>query len=96
VIGAISAIIGILDASIKIYDRARKDVKLPEIFQTVGRRLPILLDILCMCKDHLEPVKDSLPADVCAALDKILDVCDEKAGKLRQIFEKVLPGEDDA
>ena len=34
--------------------------------------------------------------DVCEALEKILEACDEKAGKLRQIFEKVLPSDNDA
>ena len=96
VIGGISAVIGIIDASIKIYDSAQKDVKLSETFHMVGRRLPIILNTLQTCKDHLEPIQGSLPADVCKALEKTLDACDEKAGKLRQIFEKVLPGEKDA
>ncbi|KAI7973072.1 hypothetical protein EIK77_004349 [Talaromyces pinophilus] len=95
VIGGISAVIGILDASIKICNSARNDKKLPETFETIGRRLPIILETLQTCKDHLEPIKDSIPADVCEALEKILDACDEKAGKLREIFEKVIPGEQD-
>jgi N-terminal domain on NACHT_NTPase and P-loop NTPases len=95
VIGGISAVIGIIDASIKLYDSARKDLKLSETFEAVGRRLPIILDTLQTCKNHLEPIKGSMPADVCEALEKILDDCDEKAGKLRQIFEKALPGEKD-
>ena len=96
VIGAISAVIGIIDASTKIYDSARKDSKLPETFITVGRQLPILLNNLRTCKDHLEPIKDALPADVYAALEEILDAYDDMAGKLRAIFQKVMPGEDDA
>ena len=95
VVGGISAVIGIVDASIKIYDSARKDLKLSETFQAVARRLPIILDTLQTCKNHLEPMRGSMPADVCEALEKILDACDEKAGKLRQIFEKVLPGGND-
>jgi N-terminal domain on NACHT_NTPase and P-loop NTPases len=93
VIGGISAIIGIIDASIKIYDSAQKDLKLSETFKAVGRRLPIILDTLQTCKNHLEPIKDTIPTDVCEALEKVLEVCDEKAGRLRQIFEKVIPGE---
>jgi len=96
VIGAISAVISIIDASIKIYESAQKDLKLSETFKIVGSRLPILLDTLQTCERHLQPIRDSLPADVCEALEKILDACDEKAGKLRQTFEKVLPGEHDA
>lgn len=96
VIGAISAVISIIDASIKLYDSAQKDLKLSETFKTVANRLPILLNTLQTCNDHLRPIQDFLPVDVCEALEKILEACDEKAGKLRQIFEKVLPGENDA
>lgn len=91
VIGGISAVIGIVDASIKIYQSAQKDAKLPDTFHVVGRRLPIIRDTLDTCKSHLQPIQDSLPADVCEALEKTLDGCDDKAGKLRTIFEKVLP-----
>ncbi|KAK5188945.1 hypothetical protein LTR47_011581 [Exophiala xenobiotica] len=87
VIGAISVVISIIDASIKIYESAQKDLKLSENFKIVGSRLTILLDTLQTCKSHLQPVRDSLPADVCEALEKTLEACDEKAGKLRQIFQ---------
>ncbi|KAK5188420.1 hypothetical protein LTS03_011910 [Exophiala xenobiotica] len=70
VIGAISAVISIIDASIKIYESAQKDSKLSETFKIVGNRLPIFLDTLQTCKSHLQPVRDSLPADVCEALGK--------------------------
>jgi hypothetical protein len=96
VIGGISAVIGIIDASIKVYSSARKDLKLSETFRTVGHRLPIILDTLQTCQIHLDPIKQSLPADVCDALEKILDVCKERARKLREIFEEVIPAENDA
>jgi hypothetical protein len=95
VIGAISAVIAILDSSIKVYDSAQKDLKLSETFKTVRSRLPVLLETLKTCASDLQPVEDSLPADVCEALETILIRCDETAGKLRQIFEKVLPGKAD-
>ncbi|KAJ5183227.1 TPR repeat protein [Penicillium capsulatum] len=95
VIGSISAIITILDASIKIYDNTRNDMKLPEVFESVRRQLPVILQILQTCENNLEPSKDSMPLDVCEALEKILDACDEKARKLREIFEMVIPGEKD-
>lgn len=70
-------------------------MKLNEAFQTVGRRLPIILDTLRTCKDHLEPIKDTLAVDICEALEKIVEACDDKASRLRQIFEKSLPGDND-
>ena len=95
VIGAISAIITILDSSIKVYDSAQKDLKLSETFETVRSRLPVLLETLKTCASDLQQVEDSMPADVCEALETLLIRCDETAGKLRQIFEKVLPGKAD-
>jgi hypothetical protein len=95
VIGGISGVISIIDASIKIYDSARRDLRLGDTFEVVGRRLPIILNTLQTCESHLEPRKDSIPTDVCEALQKIVDTCDEKAGRWREIFEKVIPGEGD-
>jgi hypothetical protein len=37
-----------------------------------------------------------MPANACEALEKILEACGEKAGKLRHIFEKIVPGENEA
>jgi cob(I)alamin adenosyltransferase len=96
VIGGISAVISIIDAATKIYNKARKDMKLSEAFDAVGDRLPIIVEILQMCKKDLEHREQSMPANACEALEKIIDACDEKAQRLREIFEKVIPGEKDA
>lgn len=96
VIGGISSVITLLNTSIKIYDSAQNDMKLPETFEVVRRRLPVILDILKTCKDHAEPRKDKIPKDVCEALEETLDACDTKATNLRTIFEKTIPGESDA
>ncbi|EFR04926.1 kinesin light chain [Nannizzia gypsea CBS 118893] len=93
VIGGISAVIAIVDASIKIYKNAKKDIELSEKFKAVGRQLPIIHDTLQTCKTHLEPSKDSIPADDCNALEEIIYACEEKAEKLKKIFDKVIPGE---
>jgi hypothetical protein len=95
VIGAISSVIALLDTSIKIYDSAQKDLKLSATFDVVRRRLPVLLHTLKTCEDHLTPIKDHMPEDVCEALEKILDACDANASNLRSIFEKIIPGESD-
>ena len=95
VVGGVATVIGILDAAVKIYDSARKDLKLSETFQTVRRRLPIILDTLQTCQQHLEPIEDSLPCDVREALKEIVEACDDKAAQLRRLFEKVIPGDSD-
>lgn len=94
-LGGISAIISLLDASIKIYDSAQHDIKLSATFEIVRLRLPILLHTLEICSKHLGSRQDVISEDVCEALEHILDSCDAKASNLRAIFEKIIPGESD-
>ena len=93
VIGAISAVIGIIDACVKIYDRAQIDVKLSQTFRVVARRLPLLADTLPTCKTPHEPPKSSIPSDVWKALEDTLESCEERARNLRTIFEEVITTE---
>lgn len=95
VIGAISAVITLIETSIKIYDTAQKDIKLSETFQIVGRRLPIILHTLATCKNNLEPREQSIPEDVSDALEATLYACRTKARNLEEIFQKTIPGEGD-
>ncbi|KAJ5166372.1 TPR repeat protein [Penicillium canariense] len=95
VIGGISAVISILDASIKLYDSAKRDAKLTTTFEAIRRRLPVLLHTLTTCQIHLESSKNALPEDVYEALEKTVDSCYAKASNLKIIFEKVIPEECD-
>ncbi|OQD96542.1 hypothetical protein PENSOL_c015G00659 [Penicillium solitum] len=95
VIGAISAVITIIETSIKTYDSTQKDIKLSETFEVVRRRLPIIRDTLETCKSHIEAKADSVPENVCDALEKTLEDCDTKATNIRAIFEKIIPGQSD-
>lgn len=95
VIGGISAVITIIDGSIKIWDGARKDLHFSATFVTVANRLPILQDTLKTCQEHLEPITITLPADAAGSLIKKVKNCETKAGKLRTIFEETIPGEVD-
>jgi CO dehydrogenase nickel-insertion accessory protein CooC1 len=95
VIGTISAVISVIEASIKAYDSAKKDAKLPEMFETVRRRLPIILNTLAICQNNLEPRKHSIPRNVCEALNATLVICRTRAKDLEKIFQKIVPGESD-
>lgn len=94
VLGVISGVIGILDSSIKIYDSVLKDKKLPETFKIVRSRMPFILDTLQICANKLRPNEASMPPNILDALDEIVFACEEKAGKLQKIFEKVIPTEE--
>jgi hypothetical protein len=78
VIGAISAVIGILDASVKIYNSAQKDLKLSETFEAVGNRLPILLDTLQTCESHR-------PTDSKLSSGERLRSLEKDLGRMRQM-----------
>lgn len=95
VVGGISAVIAIIDASVKVWDSGRKDLKLSTTFKTVANRLPILRVTLQTCRDHFEPVKSSLPADAAQGLVKTIESCKSKAKKLDAIFAETIPGEDE-
>lgn len=95
VIGAISAVIGIIDGSVKVWDSARKDLKLSVTFETVANRLPILRDTLQTCYEHFEPIKSSLSTDSAQSLLKTIESCKSKAENLGTVFEETIPGEAD-
>jgi hypothetical protein len=90
VIGAISGVITLIETSIKVYESARKDIKLPETFEVVQRRLPVILNTLTTCKSNLTFLEDKISKDVSKALEKTLEACAVKAVKLRGIFEKII------
>ncbi|KEF58898.1 uncharacterized protein A1O9_03741 [Exophiala aquamarina CBS 119918] len=95
VISGTSAIIGIIDVSITYYNDTRKDSKLSESFEVVIKRLPIIRDTLQKCETDLKRIQDDIPTDVWDALEEIINDCDDKARKVREIFEKVITGEHD-
>lgn len=93
VIGAISGVVALIETSIKIYDRVKNDIKLSETFEVVRCRLPVILHTLETCKNNLKQRADSIPQDVCDALEEILEACYTKAKHLREILEKIESGE---
>jgi hypothetical protein len=80
IIGGISAVIGIIDACVEIYETARKDMKLSETFRTVAHRLPIISDTLPACKRHFESREQTLTNDVIQALEAVLTAVKRKPG----------------
>lgn len=95
VIGGISAVISILDASKRIYDNVQKDINLPKTFEVVGRRLPVIKHTLEICISNLQPNTDLIPEAVCDDLGDLIYVCQTQAKHLEEIFQKVLPGPND-
>lgn len=93
VLGGISAVIAIIDGSIKVWESAQRDSKLSRTFETVANRLPVLRDTLQTCHEHFQRVP-CLPADVADSLTKTIRSCESKADKLQTIFQETIPGDD--
>jgi hypothetical protein len=91
VIGIISGIIAVIDATINVYDAATDASGLPEVFRDVAKRLPLVQKTLQAVQGYLE----RNPNDAsCDGMKLVLEGCKEKANRLATIFEKVVPPAD--
>jgi alkaline phosphatase len=84
VVGLISGIISIVDATKKVYDAVKDKDRLPVAFREVAIRLPIVYDTLEATGKYIE----KHPADGCL-IENLIKSCDTRAKLLRDIFEKV-------
>jgi hypothetical protein len=91
VIGLVSGIIAIIDATLTVYDAATDASGLPEVFRDVAKRLPSVQDTLKAAQEHLKTNPDKASCD---AMMPVLKDCEEKANRLAEIFEKVVPPAD--
>jgi hypothetical protein len=91
VVGLISGVISIIEATKTIYDAAKDTKGQPEAFRQVAARLPLVIEIL-----HSSEVKaQALDETAQEALEPILESCKTKAEKLKKIFQKVIRKDDD-
>jgi hypothetical protein len=91
VIGLISGVISIIEATKKIYDAAKDAKGQPEAFRQVAARLPLVNDILQTAKERAQTLDESAQD----ALRPILKSCNAKAEGLQTLFEKVVRKDDD-
>ena len=91
VLGVISSIIAIVDATKKVYDAATDTKGLPEAFREVAGRLPIVESILGSAKQNIE--EKGVKNDSRKGVENTVKACKEKAEKLQELFNKVVPGE---
>ncbi|KAK4084331.1 uncharacterized protein Triagg1_811 [Trichoderma aggressivum f. europaeum] len=95
-IGIISGIIAIVDASLKIYEAAADASGLPRAFRNVIARLPVIQDTLEAAKDALEEEEEEGKHELSRvkfreALAKILESCYDKATALNKTLKAVMP-----
>ena len=106
VLGLISSVIAIIEASRDLYDAASSVDGLHEAFRTVSQNIPLVLNILRDCRKVQEHVDRDYSSTTDAdqkrdieesnkAVEPLVLACQENAKRLQEIFQKVVP-EDDA
>ncbi|KAI8722681.1 SesA domain-containing protein [Fusarium sp. LHS14.1] len=88
VMGVISAIITIVEASVKIYRTATDISDLPPSFSDAASRLPLVQDTLKLAANGL--VEDALEPESHAPLTAVLEKCTGRAAVLLDIFQSVI------
>lgn len=91
ILGVISSIISIIDATKRVYDAATSAEGLPGAFREVAGRLPIITNILGATEQR---IKDwDITEGSYKGVKQVIQSCQEKAKKIEILFRKVTPGE---
>lgn len=93
VIGLISGVISIISATKSTYDAVKDKEGLPEAFRDVARRLPIVQETLDAAQAHIQGNQSNKTSE---GVKAIIKACESKAEKLRELFQKVAPQEEDS
>jgi hypothetical protein len=91
VVGLISGVISIIEATKTVYDAAKDAKGQPEAFRQVAARLPLIIEILHSAKERAQALDETAQE----ALEPILESCKAKAEDLKKIFQKVIRKDDD-
>ncbi|KAL5349060.1 hypothetical protein ACLOAV_006486 [Pseudogymnoascus australis] len=93
VLGSISAIISIIDATKKVYEAVEDDAGLPTNFKKSAMKLLLILKLL----EHAEEyVNNETDESIKTAFTPTLEDCKAQAIQLQELFEKVMPEEGDS
>ncbi|KFY02662.1 hypothetical protein O988_02002 [Pseudogymnoascus sp. VKM F-3808] len=93
VLGIISAIISIIDATKKVYEAVEDEAGLPTNFKKSATKLPLILKLLEYAEEYVNNETDE---SIKAAFTPTLEDCKVQAIHLQELFEKVMPGEGDS
>ncbi|KAF0315645.1 ankyrin repeat protein [Colletotrichum asianum] len=86
IFGLIGTIVAIIDTTIAAYDAIRDLDGLPEAFEEVNNRLPLVQEIF---KEAREKTKNATSSSETAAMKKVLKSSEGKLQKLQKIFLKI-------
>jgi hypothetical protein len=91
VVGLISGVISIIEATKTVYDAAKDAKGQPEAFRQVAARLPLVNEILRNAKGRIQKLNETKQE----ALEPIIESCEAKAKSLNKLFWKVARKDDD-
>jgi len=91
VVGLISSVISIIDATKTVYDAVGNAKGQPEAFRLVAARLPLVIEILRSAEERASTL-DEIVMD---AIEETLESCKMKAENLKKIFQKVIRKDND-
>lgn len=86
VVGLISSIISIIDASMKVYDAFKSASSLPSSLHDVASRLPLIQDTLQIAQEGMIDVQSDLSLK---NMTSCLESCRRKAEKTQSIFSNL-------
>lgn len=93
VLGIISAIISIIDATKKVYEAVEDEAGLPTNFKKSAKKLPLISKLLEYAEEY---VNSEVDESIKAAFTPTLEDCKVQAIHLQELFEKVMPEESDS
>lgn len=90
VLGIISAVIAIIDATVQVSHAIRDEAGLPPNFKSSAIKLPLITSLL----EHTERcVEETADEEISSTITPVLMDCKEKATQLQQLFQAVIPAE---
>ncbi|KAJ3540077.1 hypothetical protein NM208_g5218 [Fusarium decemcellulare] len=89
VLGLISGIITVIEASIKLYNALEDSSGLPPSLRDVASRLPLIQDSLMIATHGIK--QDCRQPESYASLEAVLQACSDRVTQLHQIFEAIIP-----
>jgi len=93
VLGIISSLISIIDATKQVYDAIEDEAGLPKNFKKSATKLPLISKLLEDAERYVDSVANE---SIKSAFTPTLEHCRVQATHLRQLFEKVMPEEGDS
>ncbi|KAF5686272.1 repressible alkaline phosphatase precursor [Fusarium circinatum] len=90
VLGIISGVITVVEATITLYKTAKDSSGLPPSLRDAASRLPLIQESLTVAAHGIQ--RDAQPSpEPYAALGAVLQACSDKATQLHHIFESMVP-----